>query len=132
MKIPDMGLISVDPKTLLNYIYKGGWVYEKSQALVSEFSIYNGRRDGENDAQFVESDLISSLLVYDFITVDSGNWDFHETYYVFNTDYDKKNNIDLLSSLNKIINNKGYKIKYNHLIRPLKLERIINERRFDK
>ena len=123
-KVPDMGLISLDPKILLNYIYQGGWIYEKGNGT---FTIYNGTRDGESKSKFVEKYLIGTLMTYNFITVDSGNWDFHETYYRFNQDYDASNkskNIELLDILKTQIKKTNYKNKYKHLIRQHKLERI--------
>lgn len=129
-----MGQISLDPKILLNYIYNNGCVYEKSNGNVmnniSTFAIYNGKRSGEKYLQFVEQDLIGTLLVNEFITIDCGNWDLHETYYKFNENYntkDKKGLLDLVDTLINQIKNKNYKNKYKHLIRQHKLERIINE-----
>lgn len=117
-----MGQVTVDPKTLLYYIYGGGWFCEKGHA---NFTIYDGTRNGLFSSKFIEQALVGTLMFYKFIIVDGGNWDFHETFYVFNPDYEHKNNKELLYVLKEQIKNYNYKNKYKHLIRQHKLERVL-------
>jgi hypothetical protein len=93
-----------------------------------QYIIYDGTGLGLYDGNVLEEDLVKILLYNKFITEDSGNWDFKETFYKFNTDINIKNNLDLTQiyqDLQYIIKNKNYKDKYKHLIREEKLNRIL-------
>jgi hypothetical protein len=124
MKTPNMGQISNNSLILLNSIYCGCWICQKGESYI----IYDGTGLGLYDGNFLEEQLFNILLRYKFITHDSGNWDFNETFYRFNPDFNVKDNFNLTAiylDLQYIIKDKNYKEKYNLLIREEKLKRIL-------
>jgi hypothetical protein len=121
-KAPNMGQIVNDPLILMNRVYQGCWICQKKETCI----IYDGTT--LDVGNFLEEQLFGILLMYKFITIDSGNFDYRETFYRLNPDFNvkcKSNLTTIYQDLQFIIKNKNYKEKYKHLIREEKLNRIL-------
>ena len=121
-----MGQISNDPTVLMKSVYNGCWICNKGEHCL----IYDGTGSGFYEGEYLETILFNSLFYMGFISKDSANHDFSETFYHFNTDFDLTNKVilnEILSQLKYRIGFRNYKEKYKHLLREIKLERIIND-----
>lgn len=124
--IPNMGQIILDPKKLLNFIYKNGWIVTKPENFCE---LYDGTNTGLYNGAKLEISLFTILKAYNFIDLDSGNWDYHEKFWIFNNKYENVllTNKHLLNSLQTHIISMKYKDKYKNLIREHKIKIILNE-----
>jgi len=118
MRIPDMGHIVSNPQIILDFFKNGGWCVWKIKE--HKCYLYTNNRSPEIDFDF---ELFYTLQSNGYITQDSGNFDFHESYYRYDIDFEGKIDIDFFDILVKAL-----KPKYKQLIRQHKMERICNEK----
>jgi hypothetical protein len=79
INIPNMGDIIMDPKVLMNTIFQGLWIVTKNDKAY----LFDGTNTGKETE--IELRLVTNLKYSEFISIDSGNWDFGETYYCFDS-----------------------------------------------
>ena len=138
IEIPTIVDILHRPEILLSYIQLGGWVCTQPN---EEPILYDGTCRGyllgsvKLLGNNCDQELINVLITWNFIHVDSGNFDFNERFYCYNDDWYHKNNFNknkkeviktIVTQLKTIIKNKDLKTKYKQEIRIAKLNNIIS------
>ena len=119
IRIPDMGHIVTNPQLILDFFKNGGWLVHKHK---NKYYIYTTPISPEEE---IDDDLFYMLDSYGYITHDSGNFDFNETYYRYDRDFESKHHYDIEFFFGLIKHTcNDLKPKYKQLIRQHKLERL--------